>query len=151
MKITVNRVASTDDETLSIVSVDGKVQCFGLEDEYREDKIIGETRIPAGEYKVTLRTVGGFHNRYSERFSSFHKGMLWVRDVPGFEYILIHVGNTDEDTAGCLLVGDGAIIPDSIKITQSTFAYKNLYQKVLTSAMAGTLYIEYLDNDLTAL
>ena len=35
-----------------------------------------------------------------------HKGMLWVRDVPGFEYILIHTGNTDEHTAGCLIVGD---------------------------------------------
>ena len=35
-----------------------------------------------------------------------HKGMLWVRDVPGFEYILIHTGNTDEHTSGCLIVGD---------------------------------------------
>ena len=150
MKITVNRVASNTDETLSIVSIDGKPFCFGLEDEYRENKVVGETRIPSGEYKITLRTVGGFHARYLEKFSSFHRGMLWIRDVPGFEYILIHVGNTDEDTAGCLLIGDGATIDGSIKIIQSSIAYKKLYQKVIGSAMAGTLFIEYLDNDLTA-
>ena len=40
------------------------------------------------------------------KYGDMHKGMLWVRDIPGFEYILIHTGNTDEHTSGCLLVGD---------------------------------------------
>jgi hypothetical protein len=73
---------------------------------HRDVKVKGETRIPAGRYQVTLRTEGGFHSKYSEKYGEMHKGMLWVRDVPGFEYILIHTGNTDEHTAGCLLVGN---------------------------------------------
>ena len=110
MKITVNRIYSTEDATLSLVGVDGQFFCFGLEDEYREEKVPKETRIPAGTYPVRLRTEGGLHGRYRRRFSDIHQGMLHVQDVPGFEYILIHVGNTDEDTAGCLLVGEGGTI-----------------------------------------
>ena len=89
MKITVVRIKSDDDATLSLVSVDGYFQCFGLEDEYREEKIAGETRIPAGLYNVGVRDEGGFHNRYMRKFSKFHRGMLEVQDVPNFKYILI--------------------------------------------------------------
>ena len=56
--------------------------------------------------------------------------MLWVRDVPNFEYILIHIGNTDDDTAGCLLVGSTAD-KDKGFIGSSTTAYKTMYTKVL--------------------
>lgn len=58
-----------------------------------------------------------------------HKGMLWVRDVPGFEYILIHTGNHDEHTSGCLLTG---LTSDSNKgfIGQSVNAYKMIYPRI---------------------
>jgi hypothetical protein len=147
MHIEVNRIKSDDDATLSTVSIDGKFECFGLEDEYREDKVPGETRIPAGVYDVVIRDVGGFHGRYSRKFPAFHKGMLQVKDVPGFEYILIHIGNTDENTAGCLLVGKGAMVGEEITIQNSTGAYKELYQKVIAEAQQGQLTIEYKDND----
>ena len=59
--------------------------------------------------------------------------MLHVLDVPGFEYILIHCGNTDEHTAGCLLVGDSQennqITKDGF-IGKSTQAYKRIYPKI---------------------
>ena len=146
MKITVNRIISDNDATLSTVSVDGVFQCFGLEDEYREEKKAGETRIPAGDYKITLRTVGGFHNRYSKKFPE-HEGMLWVRDVPNFEYILIHIGNTEQNTAGCLLVGKNGNTSGELTVGNSTGAYKALYAKVIDSAIAGNLTIEYIDED----
>ena len=79
--------------------------CYTLEDELRENKVKHETRIPEGIYKISLRTYGGFHERYKKRFKDIHKGMLWLRDVPGFDYILIHCGNNDEHTSGCILVG----------------------------------------------
>ena len=147
MQIIVSRILSDDDATLSTVSIDGQFQCFGLEDEYREFKVPGETRIPAGFYHVGIRDVGGFDGRYRRKFPDFHQGMLQVMDVPGFDYILIHIGNTDENTAGCLLVGQGANTAGELTITSSTTAYKKLYQEVISAAKQGQLTIEYIDND----
>ena len=80
-----------------------------------------------------LRKVGGYHAKYSKRFSDIHIGMLHVLDVPNFEYILIHCGNTDEHTAGCLLVGDSQennqITKDGF-IGKSTQAYKRIYPRI---------------------
>ncbi len=147
MLIEVNRIKSDSDATLSTIFIDGRFECFGLEDEYRADKVAGETRIPQGRYKVGVRDVGGFHGRYSTKFPSFHHGMLQVMEVPGFEYILIHIGNTDEDTAGCLLVGQNGNTASELTVGSSTTAYKGLYNKCIQSALAGELWIQYRDLD----
>ena len=147
MHILVNRLKSNKDATLSLVSIDNVPECHGLEDEFREIKVDGETRIPAGIYRIGVRCVGGFDRRYAQRFPDMHQGMLQVLDVPGFEYILIHIGNTDEDTAGCLLVGFGELFSPEIKVFNSTSAYKSLYEKVIQAALDGNLTIEYRDND----
>ena len=113
---------------------------YTLEDEYRKDKKYGETRIPNGTYNLSLRTPGGYHQKYSKRFSDIHMGMLHVTDVPGFEYILIHCGNTDEHTAGCLLVGDSQennqITKDGF-IGKSTQAYKRIYPRIAEAIDCG--------------
>ena len=113
---------------------------YTLEDEYREEKKYGETRIPNGTYKLGLRKVGGYNDKYSKRFSDIHIGMLHVLNVPGFEYILIHCGNTDEHTAGCLLVGDSQennqITKDGF-IGKSTQAYKRIYPKIAEAIECG--------------
>lgn len=151
MLITVDRFVGNDDATLSRVSVDGVFQCFALEDEYRAEKVAGETRIAAGRYKVALRNEGDMTKRYAAKFD-FHQGMLHVLDVPEFKWIYIHIGNTDENTEGCLLVGYGAwATPGDFKTMQSTDAYRDLYLKVWAAAAAGTLEIEYIDNDRAAL
>lgn len=148
MKIKVNRFISDQDSTLSRISIDGDFQCFGLEDEYRAYKKVNETRIPAGLYQVGVRTIGGFHGRYGGKFPDFHKGMLQVMGVPGFEYILIHIGNTDDDTAGCLLVGTGCYSQKgNMSIQSSVKSYKKLYKKVIKSAINNDLWIEYIDDD----
>ena len=78
--------------------------------------------------------------KYSKRFSDIHIGMLHVLDVPGFEYILIHCGNTDEHTAGCLLVGDSQennqITKDGF-IGKSTQAYKRIYPRIAEAIDCG--------------
>jgi hypothetical protein len=148
MVILVDRFISDNDSTISRVMVDGNFVCFGLEDEYREEKMSEETRIPAGTYKVSLRTAGSHHTKYSSRFSDIHKGMLHIRNVPNFKWILIHCGNTDEDTAGCLLVGSQAITePGDMKIISSTAAYRRFYPMVVDAAANNTLSITFLDND----
>ena len=117
-----------------------KFLAYTLEDEYRDEKKYGETRIPDGTYKLDLRKTGGYHQKYSKRFKDIHVGMLHVTNVPGFEYILIHCGNTDEHTAGCLLVGDSQennqITKDGF-IGKSTQAYKRIYPRIAEAIECG--------------
>ena len=146
MKLEVIRFSSGTDSTngmlLEVIEqgndIDGlwqqkKFLAYTLEDEQRDKKVLGETRIPDGDYKLGLRKVGGYHARYTKRFPHIHIGMLHVLNVPGFEYILIHCGNTDEHTAGCLLVGDSQennqIITNGF-IGKSTQAYKRIYPRI---------------------
>ena len=127
------RYSSGADSTLGLLSEVGpegrEFLAYTLEDEWREEKVSAETRIPEGTYDIKLRTTGGFHSRYANKFGDWHKGMLHVQDVPGFEYILIHTGNTDEHTMGCLLVADTSQqnITKEGFIGASTSAYKRIY------------------------
>jgi len=130
MEIEVLRYFDTGDETYGCAVIDGKPECTTLEDEFRKVKIAKETRIPEGKYKIKLRTFGGHHIKYAQKFGAFHKGMLHIADVPGFQDILIHIGNYDEDTAGCLLLGTGVNYSKKM-ITGSTDAYIAFYAKVI--------------------
>jgi hypothetical protein len=155
MELEVLRISSQKDSTNGILfDVTGgerRFLCYTLEDEYREDKVAGETRIPAGTYRVTLRTTGGFHGRYVKKYGDMHKGMLWVRDVPNFEYILIHTGNTDEHTAGCLLVGDSQQAnfgSSDGMVGSSVNAYKRIYPPIAEALEQGQeVTITYIDFD----
>ena len=64
MDIIVNRFVSDDDSTISQISINGRFQCFGLEDEFRWDKVVGETRIPSGIYDVGIREFCFVSGRY---------------------------------------------------------------------------------------
>ena len=134
MHLILKRIASGPEATIGILSevMDNgfhRPMCFTLEDEYRTRKVFGETRIPAGTYDLKYRTVGGHHERYAKKFPAIHEGMLWLQDVPNFKYILIHIGNDDDDTAGCLLTGDTADL-QNYTIGRSTAAYKRLYKQI---------------------
>ena len=149
MNLRVVRYKSSDDFTLGMLldETDGKrFLCYTLEDEHRETKVKHETRIPAGTYKITLRTVGGFHSRYTKKYGDMHKGMLWVRDVPGFEYILIHTCNTDEHTSGCLLVGSTSDVKGFVG--GSVKAYRKIYPSIAAALENGEeVSITYEDYD----
>lgn len=142
MELEVFRFSSQKDSTLGIMSLRDngpKFLCFTLEDEYRTEKVYGKTRIPNGRYSVGLRTEGSFHKIYKKKFPDIHKGMLWVKDVPGFSYILIHIGNRGEDTAGCLLVGNTSQqnITEKGFIGGSTEAYKRIYPGIANAILEG--------------
>ena len=144
MKLEVIRFNKGEDSTngllFNITNNERKFLCYTLEDESREEKVYGETCIPEGEYKLGFRTVGGYHAKYSKRFADIHMGMLQVLDVPNFEYILLHCGNTDEDTAGCLLLGDtqeNNNIKKNGFIGRSTAAYMRVYPDIAKALKEG--------------
>lgn len=128
--IRLKRIKQIDTNTIGLFFVDGVYECFSLEDVHNDPKIYGKTRIPAGEYKITFRTEGRLHEKYSKLFPSFHKGMLWIRDIPNFEYVYLHIGNKAEHTDGCPLTGDAPSV-DFKSLVNSTVAYTRLYKKVM--------------------
>ena len=72
MKLELKRFSSQSDTTLGLLFVDGEFECFTLEDEYREEKVKGETRIPAGTYKVEKREVlSGLTKKYRSKYPWF--------------------------------------------------------------------------------
>lgn len=132
MKITVKRFLSNANETMGVMLIDGTPVCWTMEDEHRDKKVMAETRIPAGTYKIGLRLEGGHHEKYGKKFPNLHKGMLELQNVPNFKFILIHIGNTDDDSAGCILVGNypnplGA----TLTVGDSTGAYLKIYKIII--------------------
>lgn len=83
--------------------------CATLEDAYHAQKIHGQTRIPAGTYRLGWHTSPKFDGVYRqrvERAGEKYRGMIQLLDVPNYEWVLIHCGNTVADTDGCILVGE---------------------------------------------
>jgi hypothetical protein len=130
---------------LSDVLLDGDYFCHGLEDQPQPEgvKVMHETRIPAGTYRIGLRNEGGMTKKYAARYD-FHRGMLHILDVPNFQWVYIHTGNTDDHTSGCLLVGYTEN-ETTMTIGRSRAAYTDLYMKVVDAAADGELEIEFLD------
>lgn len=135
LTVTLKRQPSKADYTEGALQIEGLagIFCYTLEDERRAVKVKGETRIPAGRYKLALRQEGKMHPKYAARFP-FHQGMLWLLNVPGFEYVYIHIGNDDDDTEGCILVG--LSVKDGY-LAASEAAYKKLYPLLADAIQTG--------------
>ena len=137
MKIRVDRINETKNSTLGNFFINDVRQCYTLEDDGDKIKVPGETRIPAGTYPVELRHEGGFYNKYSKRFKEDHP-MLTIRDVPGYEFILIHIGNYHKDTAGCVLVGETFDMQEGdYLLLKSVKAYKKIYYPIHDAIALG--------------
>lgn len=134
MVITMKRVRQSKVSTIGAMQV-GNFEVFTLEDPHRDVKVKGDTRIPAGRYKIKLRDEGGMTNTYRKMFGAdWHKGMLWLQDVPNFEFIYIHVGNSPKDTLGCILVGMSA---SNDYVHRSRDAYRAIYPPIRDAILAG--------------
>jgi len=154
MEIVVKRFADNGDASMGIFYINGVFEAFSIEDEERESKVKGETRVPNGVYAVNLRSEGGFHNKYAKRYSDIHKGMLCIHNSPHwkiekagmtFQYILIHTGNTEKHTAGCLLLND-AVSGKTFSGSSSVDAYRRIYPKIAKAILDGErVTIEYKD------
>lgn len=128
MKLTLKRNIFTDTSTIGELFIDGRFECFILEDTDRglisemdleaikAVKVFGNTCIPYGEYRV--------HNTFSNRFK---KILPILEQVKGFEGIRIHPGNTSSDTEGCLLPGTSKA---NNLVLHSRNAFNNLFNKL---------------------
>lgn len=136
MKLRVERRFLKPEYTIGRLDVDGKFFCDTLEDRVRdlnrEKKIAGETAIPAGCYEVVVNWSPRFRRRLPR-----------LLNVPGFEGILIHRGNTPEDTAGCILVGENKM--------RGRVVYSTVYEIRLTALLEEAqqrgekIWIEVMD------
>ena len=163
MKLKIIRFSSQNDSSSGLLfdATNGMdFLCYTLEDERRKDKVMSETRVPTGVYSIKLRDSGGMTKRYAAKYRDMHKGMLCVHNAPDwkivtpdmtFQYVLIHVGNTDEHTAGCLIIGDtqeNNILKKDGFIGKSVQAYKRIYPLIVKALEdKEEVTIEYIDLD----
>jgi hypothetical protein len=147
MILNLNRYKSDEHTTLGKLSIEDQFECYALEDAYHKEKIYGVTRIPEGKYEVKLHTSGRMTEIYAKKFPEMHIGMLELQNVPNYTTIYIHIGNKDEDTLGCILIGK--IVDEvNMKIYSSTVAYVSFYPKVIEALKIGQVFIQIVDNDL---
>jgi hypothetical protein len=130
MKLTLKRIKFSPKSTVGELYIDDKMFCYTLEDVVRDGpKVSGKTAIPYGKYKVIID--------YSNRFK---KDMPHLLNVPGFEGIRIHSGNTSEHTEGCLLLGKGIINDDFI--SESKAACAEFFPKLQAGLKEGEVWID---------
>lgn len=108
--------------------------CFVVEDGYRKVKVKGETRIPSGRYKLGIRkeeTPLTVKSRLKPSYSGWFRFFIEVLNVPEFEDVYFHIGNTDKDTEGCQLLNYSARLScGSLAGSESQPAVKHFYERV---------------------
>ncbi|HSD07900.1 DUF5675 family protein [Flavobacterium sp.] len=122
MNLHLKRIQKTNKSTIGELSIDGKFECYTLEDVERQVKIKGITAIPKGTYKVGI----SMSNR-------FKKDLPILFNVPNFEGVRIHSGNVAENTEGCILVGETKaldFIGNSRKAFDKLFAKMKLAKEI---------------------
>ena len=151
MEIKLARFNTDKSSTQGLFFIDGCFECFTLEDGFNFIKVKGKTRIPEGRYEIDkLRLLTPLTKSYRNRFDWFDYH-LEIKNVPRYSNIYIHVGNTDDDTDGCVLVGDQAINdPNNIKTTilSSVQAFKRIYS-IISDALDDDqdVFIDIVDVD----
>ncbi len=162
MKVLVARNPSEADWTLSHFFFDRLEKGVGVEDEHREVKVFGETCIPEGIYDMKFHISPKFSHYFyrddnghileesmritdenKKRFHTPHE-LIQVMNVPGFDGILWHWGNTDDDTHGCYIVGS---IFGDVKgqkgVLQSKMKYKEIYPILWNAIKNDSVTVEY--------
>lgn len=127
MKLLLKRMYFKSNYTIGKLFVNGEYFCDTLEDRVRKEKIAGKTAIDRGHYKIILN--------HSIRFERI---MPLLLNVPEFEGIRIHPGNTDKDTSGCILVGLNKM---KGRLLDSRSVFDNLMYKFKESHTPHTITI----------
>lgn len=132
MNLTLIRRWGSPNATIGELLIDDVRQCFTLEDTIRTGpKIPGETAIPAGRYQVVVTES-----------ARFKRALPLLIDVPGFEGVRIHPGNTAQDTEGCILVG-ASMGPD--RVYNSRKAFGPLFDWIQQALTRGPVWLTILE------
>lgn len=145
MEIKVKRKWKKEAYTIGKMYIDGEYICDTLEDKDRGltssmsvaqicgVKVHGETAIPTGRYLVDMKTVSP---RFGGRAQyQFCKGRLpRLCNTPGYQGVLIHIGNTAKDTDGCILVGENKAVG---QVLNSTSTFRKVYAKLKAADERG--------------
>lgn len=144
MKLLLKRIALKPTYTIGWLYIDGQKVCDTIEDAVRdlnkngqfdngEKKVYAETAIPYETYDITLKIQSP---KYKDRAQyKFCDGYLpRLLNVPEFDGILIHIGNTAEDSAGCILVGENKEVG---KVLNSTATFRRVYDMLKTASDRG--------------
>ena len=148
MELLLKRIARRDSYTIGKLYVNGSYFCDTLEDKdrgldqslpicvNRAKKMKGKTAIPVGKYRVTLDVKSERFGK-KQQYAACSGKLPRLVNVPAFDGVLIHIGNTSADTEGCILVGRNKVVG---AVLQSTEIFWKLYD-VLQSAK-DTIYIK---------
>lgn len=148
MELKVDRKWKKDTYTIGNLYVNGKLFCNTLEDKDRglkqtdpiavikSKKVYGETAIPTGKYIVAMNIISPKYSVVSWYKSLCGGKMPRLMNVPGFDGILIHPGNSALDSFGCVLVGKNTI---KGKLTDSKNWFKKLYQEMKKASDKGEI------------
>ena len=132
MNLTLKRTYLGKNYTIGHLYIDGRYQCDTLEDKVRdlpnEPKVYGETAIPAGTYEIDMNTVSP---RFKDRsWAKKYKGIVpRLKNVPYFEGVLIHPGNSAKDSNGCILCGDNQVVGGLINSQKHWFRLMDKFMK----------------------
>ncbi len=127
MELILKRTDFTDESTIGELSINGAFECYTLEDKVRPVKVKGVTAIPAGDYEVVIT--------FSERFK---RPLPLLLNVPNFDGIRIHAGNSAKDTDGCILVGK---TKQADFIGTSAIALDGLFWKLVQATSHEKIFI----------
>lgn len=137
MELIVDRKYKKHNYTISNLYVNNKWFCNVLEDADRGlddlmsvDRILelkkpNITAIPKGTYEITLDVVSPKYSKVQFYKDVCNGKVPRLKNVKGFDGILIHAGNTDKDASGCLLVGLNKV---KGQVINSKDTFKNLYK-----------------------
>ena len=144
MELRLKRIALRSEYTIGKLYVDGEYVCDTIEDTVRdldkdgkfangEVKIPGKTAIPYGRYEVTMKVKSPKYSNFSKySWAKKYDGYLpRLLNVPHFEGILIHAGNTAADTEGCICVGLNKVV---VRVVDSVNTFRKLMDEYLVPA-----------------
>ena len=146
MKLELERKWPKATYTIGRLYVDGVLFCNTLEDRDRglkqsdnldyikARKVYGETAIPKGTYTVSMNVTSPKYAAVSWYWQLCKGKMPRLQNVPGFDGILIHPGNTALDTLGCILVGKNTKVG---QLTESKATFKALYKEMKKASDRG--------------